>query len=177
MEVSSSDFLSFVQEIFTIGMCSTTFLFLKWFLAIYAVVVFIDILLLFMIRPMEETLKLGLWGSSERPVASPGSLRREWSRIEKRLNTQSLAEYKVALIEADTFVDRILKEIGYSGSNLGERLENIRPEHFVNIDGLREAHEIRNRIVFDVEFSLDQVEARRVLALFFAFLDEAEVFS
>ena len=89
----------------------------------------------------------------------------------------TLSERKVAILEADAFVDRVFSEMGYPGKDAGERFHAIAPGHFSGLSGLLEAHDIRNRIVQERDFSLEQSEAVRVLALYRGILDEAEIFS
>ncbi len=170
------DFISTVQTVSAAAMSSTTFALLVAFLGLYCLVLFADIVLLFILRPIGGDLKKGMFGTKERPLASARSRKREWSAIEARLASNAPSEYKVAVLEADNFTDKMLAEMGYEGADLGGRLTAIPPGHFAKLDALREAHEIRNRIVLDHEYTPDRVEATRVLKLYHAFLDEAELF-
>lgn len=179
MEVSINygDIFLIFQTIFLTVTQSTTFHFLLFFLGIYTIVLLLDIILLFILRPVGSDLKKGFFGTTERPSASPRVLKKEWEAIESLLSSKRDSEYKVAILKADAFVDTMLSEIGYAGKDLGERIESIRPGHFSQLDSLREAHEIRNRIILDREYSIDQGEAIRVLGLFRLFLEEEEIFS
>lgn len=173
----SGDIVSIAQSVFEAVMASTTLSFLVGFLGLYCLVLFADIILLFSLRSVGGDLKKGFFGTKERPLVSAGRLLSEWKEIESRLSSGNPSAYKVAVFEADAFVDKVLAEMGYSGSDAGERLASIDPGHFSGIGGLLEAHEIRNRIVHDRAFSLDQSEARRVLSLYRNLLEEAEIFS
>lgn len=169
------DFIPVVRTIFESVMASTTFSLLVGFLGLYCFVLLVDIILLFVLRPIGGDLKKGLFGTKERPLASVRNLTKEWKRIEARLLSDVPSEYKVAILEADAFTDRVLSEIGYEGVDFGERLGAILPGHFAKLPGLVEAHEIRNRIVLERNFSLDRSEAARVLTLYSDFLEEAEI--
>lgn len=171
------DFISVAQNVFEAVMASTTFSLLVAFLGLYCLVLLLDIILLFVLRPIGADLKKGLFGTKERPLVSARTLQKEWRRIEERLLSKMPSEYKVAILEADAFTDRMLSEMGYEGKDVGERLRSIRPGHFSKMDALLEAHEIRNRVVLERDFSLDREEALRVLTLYHEFLDEAEIFS
>jgi len=58
-------------------------------------------------------------------------------------------DWKLAIIEADIILDDLLKQRGYIGSSLGERLRTIVPQQLQSIDDAWEAHKIRNRIAHD----------------------------
>jgi hypothetical protein len=58
-------------------------------------------------------------------------------------------DWRLAIIEADIILDGLLKERGYAGNSLGERLRSITPSQLATIDDAWEAHKIRNRIAHD----------------------------
>lgn len=58
-------------------------------------------------------------------------------------------DWKLAIIEADIILDEILKQKGYVGNSLGERLRNIQPQQLNSLDDAWEAHKVRNRIAHD----------------------------
>ena len=175
--MNPDDFISTSRAVFETVTASTTFALLVAFLGLYCLVLFADIILLFILRSVGGDLKKGFFGTKEHPLASAGSLGREWKRIESRLASGASSEYKAAILEADAFVDRVLSEMGYEGVDGGDRLAKISPEHFSKLSALVEAHEIRNRIVRDRVFVPDRSEASRVLKLYRDFLDEVEILS
>ena len=58
-------------------------------------------------------------------------------------------DWKLAIIEADIILDQTLKERGYAGNSLGERLRSITPRQLASIDDAWEAHKIRNKIAHE----------------------------
>ncbi len=173
----SGDVVSTAQSVFDAITASTTFSLLVGFLGLYCVVLLANIVFLFVLRPVSGDLKKGFFGTKERPLVSAGNLLREWKRIEARLASNILSERKVAILEADAFVDRVLSELGYPGKDAGERFHAISPSHFSGLGGLLEAHDIRNRIVQEKDFPFESSEAVRILNLYRSILDEAEIFS
>lgn len=173
----SGDFILTAKSIFEAAMASTTFSFLVGFLGLYCGVLSLDIILLFTLRSVGGDLKKGFFGTKERPLTSSRRLLKAWKSIEVRLASGQPSEYKAAILEADAFVDKVLSEMGYSGKDAGERFSAISPGHFSGLSGLIEAHGIRNRIVYDRDFSPDQSEAMRVLSLYRDMLEETETFS
>jgi len=87
-----------------------------------------------------------------------------WAEIEKKIESENSADWKMAIIEADSIIDDILQRIGYKGENLGERLKNIEPSDFENLQNVWEAHKVRNRIVHEAErFEIAKEEAKAIL--------------
>lgn len=71
------------------------------------------------------------------------------SRLEDMLThigSDSPNDWKLAIIEADIILDDLLKEAGYAGVSLGERLRGITSNQLQSIDDAWQAHKIRNQI-------------------------------
>ncbi len=71
------------------------------------------------------------------------------SRLEDMTNhiaTDHPNDWKLAIIEADIILDEILKEKGYTGASLGERLRSITPTQLLSLDDAWQAHKVRNQV-------------------------------
>jgi hypothetical protein len=71
------------------------------------------------------------------------------SRIQDMLDhiaSDSPSDWKLAIIEADIILDEILKDAGYAGTSLGERLRSISPDQLRSLDDAWQAHKVRNQI-------------------------------
>jgi len=99
-------------------------------------------------------------------TAKESPLGSRWEEIQKHLNSNKEAEWKFAVIEADNLVDGVLKASGYPGDTMGERLKNIDKSQIVTLDGLWEAHKIRNRLAHDPNYFLRYGEAKRAVQLY-----------
>lgn len=74
------------------------------------------------------------------------------------------SDWKLAIIEADIILDGLLKERGYAGNSLGERLRNITPAQLSSIDDAWEAHKVRNQIAHEgADFILTKRIARETI--------------
>jgi len=85
------------------------------------------------------------------------------SRLEDVLahaTTENPNDWKLAIIEADIILDQTLKERGYIGSTLGERLRSITPSQMSTIDDAWAAHVVRNKIAHE---GADFVLTRRIV--------------
>lgn len=168
---------SFIPEtlvrIFVAFYNSYFFAAIKLILAIYVTVIFADIVMILMIRGLAPYYRPGLRGMNI-PVISKKKMGKKWNAIQKRLETGDMSQYKVAIIEADSLIDNILKGVGYKGENMSERLEQIMPDHLNDIEKLKWAHEIRNQIIHDEKFEIDKKTAEEVLKTYKEILEHLE---
>lgn len=95
-----------------------------------------------------------------------GALQARWQEIITHIGSTREAEWKYAVIEADKLVDDALQAAGYSGETMGERLMNIENGQIQTINGLWDAHKIRNRLVHDTNYFLRYAEAKRATQLY-----------
>ena len=90
-------------------------------------------------------------------------LTHQWDRIVKKIDTGRETEYKLAVIEADSLTDDMLKKSGYSGRTFEEKVKNLSPSILKDKDRLLIAHRNRNQIVADPDFELDADQTRKIL--------------
>lgn len=98
--------------------------------------------------------------------AEPVDKNERWEKVLKYLESENPAEWKLAIIEADTMLDDLVKSLNPTGENLGERLKSIESSDFLTIQEAWEAHKIRNRIAHESDFQLSRHEVSRVIGLF-----------
>ncbi|MEY2665686.1 MAG: hypothetical protein RLZZ480_791 [Candidatus Parcubacteria bacterium] len=67
----------------------------------------------------------------------------------KHIDSDNPNDWKLAIIEADIILDDLLKQRGYAGSSLGERLKSISPTSLASLSDAWEAHKVRNRIAHE----------------------------
>lgn len=78
---------------------------------------------------------------------------RIWTQILDRLKKGDESNIKMAIIEADKVLDEILKRSGIEGATMGERLKKLTIAQLRNLDAIWSAHNLRNRIVHEPDFS------------------------
>lgn len=100
------------------------------------------------------------------PQPATSSLDASWDEIEKHINSTYEAEWKFAVIEADKMIDELLKNAGFTGDTMGDRLMNIQPGQLTTLESLWEAHKIRNRLVHNTNYFLRYTEAKRAVSLY-----------
>ncbi|MFA6524427.1 MAG: hypothetical protein WC264_01875 [Candidatus Paceibacterota bacterium] len=96
-----------------------------------------------------------------------GQKNKRWEGVLDHLFSENSADWKVAIIEADSMLEALLDQLGYKGENLGEKLKMIDRDRFRSVDDAWEAHIVRNRIAHEgLQFELTSREAKRVVALY-----------
>lgn len=137
---------------------------------LYVVVLILDIGILLSFRNLREDWNKNFYGTDIAPLASRGASRKRWNAIRDRLKTENLSEYKVAVLEADMMVDEILSEIGFKEGDMLQKIEAMAQIDPKDAENLREAHAVRNRIVFERDFEITHDGAEEVLAKYGGFL-------
>lgn len=93
---------------------------------------------------------------------------KRWQKIKARINKKDEAERKLAVIEAQNFLEKVLARRGFKGKTFLEKLEDMGPDILSSekLDELLYAHQIRNNIVYDPDYKLKEQEARKVIEIF-----------
>ncbi len=91
---------------------------------------------------------------------------RRWNKIYKKLDSGLEGEYKLAIIEADDFLNETLEERGYEGKDFEEVVKKAGRILQANLDEILEAHKIRNSIVYDPDYKLDVESAKKYLLIY-----------
>lgn len=110
-----------------------------------------------------------------RPFGFP-KMKQQWRKVMRRLDTGSESEYKLAIVESDTLLDGMLKKMRLPGETIDERLQGISPLIISNMEDLKNAHQVRNSVVYDPDYRLSLQEARRVLEVYQKTFESLDVF-
>ncbi len=108
----------------------------------------------------------------------PGVIPRNeaWENIRAKFLSANQSDWRLAIIEADIYMDKLLDARGYHGDTVSDKLKQITPAELGSIQIAWEAHKVRNRIAHDgASFVLTQPEARRVLSYFEIVFRDLEV--
>ena len=84
---------------------------------------------------------------------------KHWLEIKNKAYSYNESDWKVAVIEADRFIDDVLKNAGFPGETMGERLMLIKPDQLLSLQYLWDAHKLRNLLVHDSSFRLTHNQA------------------
>lgn len=90
-----------------------------------------------------------------------------WQSAQKHLASDNPNDWKLAIIEADVLLDRMLEKAGYAGSTIGDKLRGASARSFATLDDAWQAHRVRNQIAHGgADFVLTQKVAKETLILY-----------
>lgn len=96
--------------------------------------------------------------------------------IRERATSENPDDWKLAIIEADVMMDQALKQRGYAGNSLGERLRSISPSELPSLNDAWQAHKVRNFLAHaGHEYVLTQREAIETIKRYERVLDDLGV--
>ncbi len=95
-----------------------------------------------------------------------------WKGIRAKAEEGSAEAMRIAIIEADGFVDDILKKLHYAGETFADRLSTFNPRTTATLDRVWDAHRLRNDIVHTPGFEVTRDAVHIALDNYEAFLRE-----
>jgi hypothetical protein len=97
-----------------------------------------------------------------------------WLKIEQSLEQGNEASYHLAILEADKFLDFILRSGKFSGETMGDRLRSAN-KYFKNPNAIWWAHKLRNQIAHETDFKINYGQAMKAILNYRAALKELGV--
>lgn len=89
----------------------------------------------------------------------------KWQDIKSKINSDSVEDWKEAIIMADSILDDIFSRMGYKMDGLGEKLKNIEPSDFESLQDVWDGYKVRSRIAREgARFEISHEEAQDALA-------------
>lgn len=101
-----------------------------------------------------------------------GIYRAQWESVARKASFTSPDSLRVAIIEADAMVDRLLKQIGFKGDTLAERLQRIKAADLASLERVWRAHKIRNHLAHTPGYKITSEEAKAALEDYESFFKE-----
>lgn len=98
----------------------------------------------------------------------------QWDIIKRFLDSDDSANWRRAILEADSLLVSILARAGYAGSNLGTMLLKVKPYMLESRPELFKAHLARNKVAREGVAGLTKEEAERIIGLYEKALIELE---
>jgi hypothetical protein len=100
-------------------------------------------------------------------VALAPKINETWERIRQNGYSEEESRWRLAIIEADIYMDKLLDQKGYVGETVSDKLKQLSENQLSSIQYAWEAHKVRNKIAHEgADFVLTFPETRRVLLLY-----------
>ena len=161
-----------VAKFFQLFFHSPFFLTLKFILAVYVTVLFADLVMLLILRGMGDVR--ATFRGMNIPLVSPRKMRKNWNKIMERVSMNDASQYKLAIIEADKLVGKIIGSMGLKGDDMVQRLETLKTTQIETKEDLIMAHRTRNKIIHDPFFEIDKEKTKEILKIYESFMVEFE---
>jgi len=113
-------------------------------------------------------------------ISSSNKNRKEWQKINKLLSEPYESSWKLSVIKAEAIVKETLNLMGYSGFGVANQeqddfikiLEELKLRNYQNLEILHQLHQVRQKIIEDKDFSLEQNKAREIVGIYKKFWEE-----
>jgi hypothetical protein len=99
-----------------------------------------------------------------------------WNTVQKHFFSGNPNDLKMSIVEADNMLNDALRYAGIRGTNLGERLKNIKRSQMPNLEDVWGAHKLRNEIAHETSFVLKRDTAEHALETYNVALKNLGVF-
>lgn len=183
-----ADFLGGIFEFFTGGDFSFASIieFLATFWTIYSIIA-LTLSALFIFGIIYAYIRIGQMSEIEEEFLAEqekmwkelhgGSIENNrWQSVQTHLTSNNPNDWKLAIIEADVLLERMLEKAGYAGNTVGERLKSASSRSFATLDDAWTAHRVRNQIAHGgADFVLTQKIAKETLILYERVFKEFDV--
>ncbi len=98
-----------------------------------------------------------------------------WSKVKKRIESEDESTRKLAIIEADDVLSKVLNQMGYEGDNLEESLKGVGKEIIPNKEDLIKVHKIRRDMVYDPNYNLSEGDAKEIIETYEETLEDLQL--
>lgn len=146
---------------------------IKIFSGIFSALLFFLIVVLSI--KADRLWKLKLARESAKAVKFPKEFDKKWQTILTRMERADEANMKLAVLEADKLFESLLNQMNLPGANMEEKLGQLALERLSNLDDVRLAHKVRNRIIHESAHPLTRSEAESAISAYEKAFREWEV--
>ena len=165
MEIHFGEILSYAVGL-VVSLWNSSFLdVVRFLVAVYVLVLFLDILMHFFLRDVGRDIRTGMFGA-DMPVAHKKFVKKQWNKVREHLSGHTQADWKIALLEADRIMEYVLEISNFSGSDFRERVERASHERLGRKEDLLKAHFVRNAIIKDPAYTLDHDTAKNLIDIY-----------
>jgi len=137
----------------------------KFILAFYLVIMALAVILMIYRLGTKLGYFVVLQHGQEVPTAK-GKMQIRWEETKELIESQNPNEWKAAILESSNMLNEVLGIIGYEGAALGEKLDGMLPSQLENLEEVKEANRVKNRVVNDESFMINQLDAKKIVETF-----------
>ena len=144
---------------------------IKIIIGFYCTVLILDIVMLVYLGDVSKKMRQLKYGDDVVPKKT-GKVKKSWSKIQEKLDSNDENKWKLAILEAEVFLDQDLIGLGYRGENFIDKINKIPLGTFESLEKIKKIHEIRNKIIKDPNFEISHGQAIIAIETFEKFRNE-----
>lgn len=80
----------------------------------------------------------------------------EWNRIVEMFRSQNPSDWRLAILDADMLLEKMINSLGYQGETFADKLKSIHPADHPWLQNAWDVHLLRNRLAHESGVQLDQ---------------------
>ena len=150
--------------------------FLTIILAVAAIFVIIHVYRELVRLRREERLKLYPDVFKADLSKGDGIVNSHWENVVYHVESENENDWRLAILEADIMLSKLLNDLGLPGDNIAEKLKAVEKSDFLTLENAWEAHKIRNQVAHEgIGFPLNHREAKRVIHLYQTVFEEFQI--
>ncbi len=95
------------------------------------------------------------------------AIQNRWREVQEMMRLSGASHFRMAVLQADSIFDSVLKSLGASGNTMGERLQSA--EKMLGSETYQmiwQAHKLRNRLAHEMDSEVMSWEASQAVATF-----------
>lgn len=137
----------------------------KFIIGLYLIIVTAALILILFRLVKMNFFKVLIYGQGF-PKILQGKYQAKWQKAVQRLHSENPSDWKTSIIEMAELVDSILIMIKYPGESMGERLDGMLPNQINNLEQIKQAQQVYQRVSDDPTYQLSREEAMQTLEIF-----------
>ena len=114
----------------------------------------------------KKTVKTGLSGIDKESLLFDKKINVMLRKIDDYISFENILYWKLALAEIDSYVNKVIIEIGFKGSDMSERLCKMSSEYLNNLEELKETHKKVSEILNDNNYFLTKEETEALIEVY-----------
>lgn len=155
-----------ITEILNEVLYSTPLLWVQFFSAVISVILIVLWFRLVAKTEVFKSKKTTLQKAFKGEVRSFDDIFHQWGGVENKLQSNYASDWKLAVIAADSMLDKLIESLGYNGDTMGERMKRIKPGQFPYLDDAWRVHKVRNFLAHDASYELSHQSATRTIEIY-----------
>jgi hypothetical protein len=131
-----------------------------------SIVLIVGIIFLFVKLKNLSKLAQAVKQSIQKPKINDKIIKRFFESIYHKIQDNNSLMNKLVLAETENYFDEVLKEIGFQGKSLSDKLDNIQEQFLPNLEQIKIAHNQVQNILDQENYQLGKEETNNIVLIY-----------